>query len=136
VLVAWFPGDRGLVANTADHLKAAAESVEEPFTPVIQLMLRLAGQAAEQSGDDLPSLADLVSQARHARAGDPYDLTMIAIVAMVTGRISDAQDLYGALVTDARAGGKVGWLPTLLAGQAQGPLAADRDFRARARAPE
>jgi len=133
---AWFPGDRGLVADTADRLKAVAESVEEPPTPVVQLMLRLAGQAAERPGGDLPPLADLVSQARHSRAGDPYDLTMIAIAAMVTGRISDAQDLYGALVTDARAVGKVGWLPTLLAGQAQVSLFAERYFGALASATE
>jgi len=124
--IAWFPGDRGLVADTADRLKAAGESAGEPLTPVIQLMLRLAEQAAERPGDDLPSLADLVSQARRSRPDDPYDLTMIAIVALVMGRISDARDLFGALVADARAQGRIGWLPTLLVSQAQALLFAER----------
>src|SRR6266566_7474102 len=72
--VAWYAGDRGLVADTADRLKAVGGSLAEPLTPFIQLMLRLARQAAERPGDDLPSLADLVAQARRSRAGDPYDL--------------------------------------------------------------
>jgi len=134
--VAWFPGDRSLVADTAARLTAVGESVEEPLVPVIQLTLRLAGQAAERPSDDLPSLADLVAQARRSRAGDPYDLTMIAIVAMVTGRISDAGDLFGALVTDARTLGKIGWLPTLLACQAQALLFAERYYGALASATE
>jgi len=133
---AWFPGDRALVADTAERLKAVGESVEEPLTPAIQLMLRLAVQAAERPGDNLPSLADLVAQARRSRAGDPYDLTMIAIVAMVTGRISEAQDLLGALVADARAQGKIGWLPTLLSCQAQVMLFAGQHSGALASATE
>ena len=74
-------------------------------------MLRLARQAAERPGDDLPSLADLVAEARRSRAGDPYDLTMIAIAALVTGRIPDACDLLGTLVADTRTLGRIGWLP-------------------------
>jgi hypothetical protein len=47
---------------------------------------------------------------------------MIAMAALVTGRISDARDLLAALVADARALGKIGWLPTLLACLAQALL--------------
>jgi DNA-binding CsgD family transcriptional regulator len=134
--VAWFPGDRGLVADTADRLQMVGESLEEPLTPLIQLMLRLAGQAAEQPSEAFPSLADLVSQARRSRAADPYDLTMIAIVALVTGRIPDALDLLGTLVADARALGKIGWLPTLLACLAQALLFAERHCDALSNATE
>jgi DNA-binding CsgD family transcriptional regulator len=133
---AWFPGDRGLVTDTADRLKTVGESLDEPLTSLIQLMLRLAGQAAEQPSEDFPPLADLVSQARRSRAGDPYDLTMIAIVALVTGRIPDALDLLGTLVADARALGKIGWLPTLLACLAQTLLFAERHCSALSSATE
>ncbi len=86
-------------------------------------MLCSAGQAAERPpGDDLPGLAELVARARQARAGDPYDLTMIAMVALVTGRVMDARDLLAELVADARAQGRIGWLPTLLACLAQAQL--------------
>jgi DNA-binding CsgD family transcriptional regulator len=120
--VAWFAGDPGLVAGTAAPLKAVGGSLGEPFTPYVQLMLRLARQAAERPGEDLPPLPDLVAQARRSRAGSPYDLTMIAIAALVTGRIPDARDLLETLVADARALGRIGWLPTLLTCLAQALL--------------
>jgi DNA-binding CsgD family transcriptional regulator len=134
--VAWFAGDRELVTGTAARLKAAGGLLAEPPTPLIQLMLRLAGQAAERPGDDLPGLADLVAQARHARAGDPYDLTMIAIAGLVTGRIPDARDLLETLVADARALGRIGWLPTLLTCLAQALLLDGRQCDALACATE
>jgi DNA-binding CsgD family transcriptional regulator len=134
--IACYAGDRGLVACTADRLEAVGGSPGEPFTPYVQLMLRLARQAAERPGDDLPPLADLVARARRSRAGDPYDLTMIAMAALVTGRIPDARDLLGTLVTDARALGRIGWLPTLLLGLAQALLLDGRHCDALASATE
>jgi DNA-binding CsgD family transcriptional regulator len=131
--VAWYAGDRGLVADTAGRLEAVGGSLAEPL---IQLMLRLAVQAAERPGDDLPRLADLVAQARRLRAGDPYDLTMIAIAALVTGRIPDACDLLGTLVTDARSLGRIGWLPSLLMCLAQALLLDGRHCDALASATE
>ena len=105
-------------ADTADRLRVVGGSVAE-LAPLVQLMLRLAAQAAERPGDNLPLLAELVARARRARAGDPYDLTMIAIVALVTGRVSDARDLLAELAADARAQGRIGWLPTMLTCLAQ-----------------
>jgi DNA-binding CsgD family transcriptional regulator len=134
--IACYAGDRGLVAGTARQLEAVGGSPGEPFTPYVQLMLRLARQAGERSGDDLPPLADLVAQARRSRAGDPYDLTMIAMAALVTGRIPDARDLLGTLVADARALGRIGWLPTLLLGLAQALLLDGRHCDALASATE
>jgi len=134
--VAWYAGDRGQVADTAGRLKAVGGSLAEPLTPYVQLTLRLARQAAERPGDDLPSLADLVARARRSRAGDPYDLTMIAIAALVTGRIPDACDLLGTLVTDARTLGNIGWLPTLLVCLAQALLLDGRHCDALASATE
>lgn len=134
--IAWYAGDRGLVADTAARLKALGRSLAEPLTPFIQLMLRQASQVADRSGDDLPSLPDLVAQARRSRAGEPYDLTMIAIAALVTGRIPDACDLLGTLVTDARTLGRIGWLPSLLMHLAQALLLDGRHCDALARATE
>jgi len=134
--VAWFAGDRALVADTAPPLKAVGGSLGEPFTPYVQLMLRLARQAAERPGEDLPPLPDLVAQARRSRAGTPYDLTMIAIAALVTGRIPDARDLLETLVADARALGRIGWLPTLLTCLAQALLHDGRQCDALACATE
>jgi DNA-binding CsgD family transcriptional regulator/tetratricopeptide (TPR) repeat protein len=134
--VAWYAGDRGLVADTAGRLTAVGGSLGEPFTSYVQLLLRLAVQAAERPGEDLPPLADLVARAGRARAGSPYDLTMIAIAALVTGRIPDACDLLGTLVTDARALGRIGWLPSLLMCLAQAQLLDGRHSDALASATE
>jgi DNA-binding CsgD family transcriptional regulator len=134
--IACYAGDRGLVAGIADRLKAVGGSLGEPFTPYVQLMLRLARQVAERPGEDLPALPDLVARARHSRSGDPYDLTMIAMAALVTGRIPDARDLLGTLVADARALGRIGWLPTLLVCLAQALLLDGRHGDALAAATE
>jgi DNA-binding CsgD family transcriptional regulator len=131
--IASYAGDRGLVAGTADQLEAVGGS---PGTPYVQLMLRLAMQVAERPGEDLPVLPDLVAQARRSRSGDPYDLTMIAMAALVTGRIPDARDLLGTLVADARALGRIGWLPTLLVCLAQALLLDGRHCDALASATE
>jgi DNA-binding CsgD family transcriptional regulator len=134
--VAWYAGDRGLVADTAGRLRAVGGSLGEPFTPYVQLMLRLARQVAERPGEDLPALPDQVAQARRSRAGSPYDLTIIAIAALVTGRIPDACDLLGTLVTDARTLGRIGWLPSLLMCLAQALLLDGRHCDALASATE
>jgi len=134
--IASYAGDRGLVADTAGQLEAVGGSLGEPFTPYVQLMLRLARQVAERPGEDLPALPDLVARARRARSGDPYDLTMIAMAALVTGRIPDARDLLGTLVADARAAGRIGWLPTLLICLAQALLLDGRHCDALAAATE
>ena len=134
--IASYAGDRGLVAGTAGQLEAVGGSPGEPFTPYVQLMLRLARQVAERPGEDLPALPDLVAQARRSRSGDPYDLTMIAMAALVTGRIPDARDLLGTLVADARALGRIGWLPTLLICLAQALLLDGRHCDALASATE
>jgi DNA-binding CsgD family transcriptional regulator len=119
--VAWFIGDRD-VTDIAGLLEAAGVPLPEPLAPLVELMLRPARQAAERPGDDPPGLAELVTKARQSRADDPDDLTMIALAALVTGRTTDARDLLGGLVVDARAEGKLGWLPTLLACLAQALL--------------
>jgi len=122
VQVAWLCGDRTLVADAAGRLKTAGGPAAE-LAPLVQLMLLSARQAADgPSDDDLPELAELVAQARRLRAGDPYDLTMIALAALVTGRTPDARDLLVALVADARTQGRIGWLPTLLTCLAQAQL--------------
>ena len=120
--VAWFPGNRRRVTDTADRLKAAGGLLPGPLTPLIQLMLRVAEQAADEPGKGRPSLAQLLAQARRTRAGKPYDLTMIALVALVIGRTSEARDMLEALATDARLQGRIGWLPTLLTTLAQALL--------------
>ena len=134
--IASYAGDRELVAGTAGQLEAVGRSPGQPFTPYVQLMLRLARQVAERPGEDLPALPDLVAQARRSRSGDPYDLTMIAMAALVTGRIPDARDLLGTLVADARALGRIGWLPTLLICLAQAMLLDGRHCDALASATE
>ena len=134
--VAWFPGNGRRVADTADRLKAAGDSLAEPLAPLIQLMLRLAGQAAGRASADQPRLAELLAQARRTREGNPYDLTMVALVALVTGRTSEARDMLGALVADARLQGRIGWLPTLLACLAQALLFDGRHCDALASAAE
>ena len=134
--VAWLPGDRALVADTAGQLKAEAGAVAE-LAPLVQLMLCAAGQAAGRPTDDaLPRLAELVAEAQRTRAGDPYDLMMIALAALVTGRTAEARELLGALVADARGQGRIGWLPTLLTCLAQALLCDGRHRDALASATE
>jgi DNA-binding CsgD family transcriptional regulator len=133
--VAWFPGDRALVATTADRLKAVGGAAAD-LAPLVQLNLCLADQAAGRPGDDLPRLDELVARARQSRAGDLSDLAMIGVVAMLTGRVSDGRDLLAALVADARVRGQIGWLPTLLTGLAHALLFEGRHCDALASATE
>jgi len=99
-------------------------------------MLRVARQVAERPGEDLPPLADLVAQARRSRSGSPYDLNMIALAALATGRVPDARDLLGTLAAGARALGRIGWLPSLLMCLAQALLLDGRHGDALASATE
>jgi len=78
------------------------------------------------TGCGLPPLAELVAQARRARAGAREDLAGIAMVCLATGRNADACDLLADLVADAHAHGRTGWLPALLACLAQALVAAGR----------
>jgi len=133
--VAWLRGDRSLVADTATQLSGLGERASE-LMPLVELMLCLARQATGHPGDDPPRLADLVARARRSRAGDPYDLAMIAIDALVTGQNADASEMLTVLVADARAHGRIGWLPTLLACLAQAQLYAGRLCDATASATE
>jgi DNA-binding CsgD family transcriptional regulator len=116
VHIAWFLGDRSLMAGTTERLRALGGSVAGPL---VWLILRWAAQAEEQPSDGLPRLADMMAQARRWRAGDRDDLAMIAIVCLVTGRNTDARDILGELVADARAQGRIGSLPALLTYLAQ-----------------
>jgi DNA-binding CsgD family transcriptional regulator len=116
--IAWFLGDTAL-RDTADRLEAAGRAVPEPLRPLVRLMLCPAAQAAGQPSEDLDRLAELVAQARSARAEDPVDLTLVALASLVTGLNSDARDLLAALVADARAQGRLGCLPAVLTCLAQ-----------------
>jgi tetratricopeptide (TPR) repeat protein len=117
--IAWFLGDAALIADTADRLQVAGGSVAQPYVPLVQLTLWSVAQAIELPIDGLPPLADLVAAARRSRAGDPDDLALIASVSLVTGRNADGRELMMALTADARAQGRIGWLPTLLTCLAQ-----------------
>ena len=113
VHVAWFIGDQALMADTADRFKAVARSVAAPFAPLVTLMLCSAAHAAEQPPEDSPALARLVAQARSSRAGDRDDLAMIAMASLVAGQNREARELAGQLVDEARAEGRIGWLPAM-----------------------
>jgi len=133
--IAWFLGDRALMADTAGRLRVVGGSVAE-LAPLVQLMLRSAAQAAERPGDDLPRLADLVAEARRSRADHRDDLAMIAMVSLVTGLNADARDLLTELAAAARAQGRIGWLPARLTCLAQALLFDGRHRDALASATE
>src|SRR6266704_3625793 len=112
--IAWFLGDRALMADTADRLRLVGGSVADPLAPLVQLMLRSTAQAAGRPADDHAQLSELVATARRCRAGHRDDLAMIAMVSLVTGLNRDARDLAAELVADARSHGRIGWLPAML----------------------
>jgi DNA-binding CsgD family transcriptional regulator len=121
VPIAWLVGDRALLGATAQRLRAAAGPAAGP-------LVGLLGWPATQQrpGCGLPPLAELVAQARRARAGAREDLAGIAMVCLATGRNADACDLLADLVADAHAHGRTGWLPALLACLAQALVADGR----------
>ena len=134
--IAWFLGDQALMADVADRLRLLGGSVAEPLAPLIQLILRSAGQATERPSDNLPRLADLIAEARRSRADHRDDLAMIAMVSLVTGRNADACDLLAELAADARAQGRISWLPPALTCLAQALLFDGRHRDALATATE
>jgi DNA-binding CsgD family transcriptional regulator len=116
--IAWFLGDRALIADTAERLKVLVGSVEEPLMPLVQLVLWSAAQADEWSRDGLRRPADVMGQPRRWPTGD-RGLVVIAMACLVIGRDADARDLSAGLVADARAQGRIGPLPALLTCLAQ-----------------
>jgi DNA-binding CsgD family transcriptional regulator len=117
--IAWFVGDRVLVADTAERLMVMGGSHAQPLVPLVRLLLWSVARADERPTEGLPRLAELVAAARHGRAGDCDDLAMVAMVCLVTGRNADARELLAALVADAREQGRIGSLPALLTCLAQ-----------------
>jgi DNA-binding CsgD family transcriptional regulator len=113
VHVAWFIGDQALMADSVGGFKAVAESAAAPFVPLVTLMLHSTAQGVERPPEDSPPLATLVARAQCCRAGDRDDLAMIAMASLVTGRNSEARELAGQLVDEARAKGRIGWLPAM-----------------------
>jgi len=136
MLIAWLLGDRGLIDETAGRLRVLCGTVAESLAPLVQLTLRAAAQAAERQGDDLPRLAELAAKARSSRADHRGDLAVIAIVSLATGLNADARDLLAELAADARAQGRIGWLPTVLTCLAQAQLFDGRHRDAQASATE
>jgi len=134
--VAWLHGDRALVTGTADQLKTAGGPLTVQLTPLIQLTLFAASQAADGPGEDLPGPAELLAQAQRSQAGDPCDLMMIAMAALITGRTAEARDLLGTLIANARVQGMIGWLPALLTFLAEALLLDGRHRDALTRATE
>jgi DNA-binding CsgD family transcriptional regulator/tetratricopeptide (TPR) repeat protein len=112
--IAWSLGDPALMVETADQLTAVGGSDAEPLAALVQLTLGSAAQPDERQTDSLPPLADMVASARRSRAGHRDDLAVIAMVCLVTGRNSEARELLGGLVADARNQGRIGSLPALL----------------------
>jgi len=119
VHIAWFLGDQAVMADTAQRLRAAAGAVARPLAALVQLLLWPAAQAAGRPDPTLAPLDELVAQARRLRAGDRDDLAMVAMACLAAGRNADAGQLLAELVADARAQGRIGWLPTVLAGLAE-----------------
>lgn len=120
---AWAAGDPAMLADTAARLKAVPPIAMDGYAPVAELALHLAEQAAGRYSDDPSRLAGLVVHASRARADDPRDLMLIAITALLTGRVCDARDLLAQLVASAREQGRAGWLPGLLGCLAEAQLA-------------
>jgi DNA-binding CsgD family transcriptional regulator len=119
VRIAWFLDDRAVMAGTADRLTALGESVGGPFASLVALLLRSSTEPVGQVSEDGLSLAELVAEARRSRAGDRGDLTVIAMASLVAGLSTEACELTVELVADARAKGRIGWLPVMLTCQAQ-----------------
>ncbi len=119
VRIAWFLDDRALMAETADRLTALGESVGGPFASLVALLMRSSTEPVGQVGEDGLPLAELVAEARRSRAGDRGDLTVIAMASLVAGLSTEACELTAELVADARAKGRIGWLPVMLTCQAQ-----------------
>jgi DNA-binding CsgD family transcriptional regulator len=107
------------MAQAVDRLGLSGESVGEPFASLIALLLRSSVEQLGQVGEDGPPVGELVAAARRSRAGDRGDLTVIAMASLVAGLSPDACELTAELVADARARGRIGWLPVLLTCQAQ-----------------
>jgi DNA-binding CsgD family transcriptional regulator len=119
VRIAWFLGDRAVMTETTDRLMALSDSVGGSFASLAALLLRSSAEPAGQLGDDGPPLAALVAEARRSRAGERGDLTVVAMAALATGQSPEACELAAELAADARAKGRIGWLPVMLTCQAQ-----------------
>jgi DNA-binding CsgD family transcriptional regulator len=117
--IAWFLGDRALLADAASRIAAVPRRASERFTPLVQLLLRADELTDVPAGGDAPGLAELIAEARRTRAGDDDDLAMIALISLTLGRHAEACELSDDLIAAARGRGRIGWLPAIMNGHAQ-----------------
>ncbi|MHA6764577.1 helix-turn-helix transcriptional regulator [Streptacidiphilus sp. PAMC 29251] len=122
---AWYLGEEpvGLVRN---RLAALAPGPEEWAAPLVGYLVQVTGALLGQDGDgDAPGpapVAEVAARARAAGAAVPVDLGTVCGAALILGDDTGTVRLAGELVAEARAGGAVGALPTLLFFLAEGEL--------------
>lgn len=110
---AWYLGESQLTQVLA-QLAALPLRPGDPVTPLATHLLATTLPVLGRKGPPLPPARETVRLAREAGADSPRELVQVCGATLILGRDAETYELATELIAEARAGGSVGPLPTLL----------------------
>ena len=110
---AWYLGEEQL-GQVIDRLAALELPDGDPTRPLARHLLATTLPVLGRTGPPLPPARETARLAREAGADSPRELVQLCGATLILGRDAETYELAAELIAEARAGGSVGPLPTLL----------------------
>ncbi|MFJ1934031.1 AAA family ATPase [Kitasatospora sp. NPDC088160] len=109
---AWYAGEEPVIA-VLDRLAALPLADDDPLAPLARHLPAAVLPALGRPAPQPPAARDTAAAARKAGAETPVDLVQLCGATLILGRDDETAELGGELVTEARAKGTIGVMPTL-----------------------
>ncbi|MGC5013749.1 helix-turn-helix transcriptional regulator [Streptosporangium sp. DT93] len=116
VEITWFAGDLAALADVVERTGEAGIDPGDRVRALVRAARGLTGLAADEVGDGLPALRELIALTRAGPHGAEFrERARITWWHLMVGEHAAACDLAAALVRDCRVEGAIGVLPRALA---------------------